>query len=396
MTNAKFNAWIVYILAFGVFGIINTEMGVIGIMPQIAQKFGISASQAGLLVSLFALAVAIAGPVMPMLLSGINRKRLMLLVIGLFVISNIVSVYAPNFAILLVARIVPAFLHPVFFSVAFVAAANTVSKEKIAHVTAKVFMGVTAGMVIGTPISSFIADTVSLEASLWFFAIVNATTFIAISLFIPSMPVTEKLTYGAQLSVLKKPIVWISIATVIAINSAMYAMYSFFAEYLNAVTQMSGKQISLMLILFGLTGVIGNLLAGKSLSRKAIQTALVYPLALGAIYTLVFLFGSFSTPMIILIAIWGILFTLGLNISQYWITSAAPDAPEFANGLFVAFANLGVTVGTFIGGFFIAGMGTRYAVIAGLLFLALSLALIVLRASMYRPRHVKVGERTAA
>ncbi|MEW9699465.1 MFS transporter [Paenibacillus sp. SI8] len=370
---------IVYILAFGVFGIINTEMGVIGILPQIAQQFNISASQAGLLVSLFALAVAISGPVMPLLFSGMNRKTAMLMVIGLFVITNVVSVFAPNFATLLFARIVPAFLHPVYFSVAFVAAANTVSQEQVTRVTAKVFMGVTAGMVIGTPITSFIADAVSLEASLWFFAIVNAITFTAILIFVPSMPVKEKLTYGAQLRVLKKPLVWLSIVTVILINSAMYAVYSYFAEYLDAVTHMSGKQISLMLVLFGVTGIVGNLVAGKTLSKKALPTALVYPIVFGAIYLLVYFLGYYSTPMMMIIAVWGILFTLGLNISQYWITSAAPEAPDFANGLFVAFANLGITVGTFIGGSFIANMGTHYVIWAGLLFLALSLVAIAWR-----------------
>lgn len=394
MTKSK--SLIVYILTFGVFGIINTEMGVIGILPRIAEQFGISASQAGLLVSLFALAVAIAGPVLPLLFSGMNRKTAMLLVIGLFVVTNVVSVYAPNFAVLLIARIVPAFLHPVYFSVAFVAAANTVSKEQVTRVTAKVFMGVTAGMVIGTPIASFIADTVSLEAALWFFAVVNAVTFAAILLFVPSMPVREKLTYGEQLGVLRKPLVWLSLATVIAINSAMYAAYSFFAEYLDAVTHMSGKQISLMLVLFGLTGIAGNLAAGKSLHRKAIPTALVYPFAFGAVYALVFALGDFTVPMMILIAVWGVLFTLGLNISQYWITSAASEAPDFANGLFVAFANLGITVGTSIGGAFMAGMGARYVVIAGISFLALSLVLIAARAALYGPRKRQAGRRSAA
>ncbi|MDF2716104.1 MAG: arabinose transporter permease [Paenibacillus sp.] len=392
----KYKSLIVYILAFGVFGIINTEMGVIGILPQIAEQFGISASQAGLLVSLFALAVAISGPVMPLLFSGMNRKTAMLLVIGLFVVTNVISVYAPNFAVLLIARIIPAFLHPVYFAVAFVAAANTVSKEQVTRVTAKVFMGVTAGMVIGTPITSFISDAISLEASLWFFAVVNAVTFTAILLFVPSMPVQKKLSYGAQLSVLKKPLVWLSIATVVFINSAMYAVYSFFAEYLDDVTHMSGNQISLMLVLFGVTGIVGNLLAGKSLHNKAMATALVYPFVFAAIYLLVYFLGDFLTPMMIIIAVWGVLFTLGLNISQYWITSAAPEAPDFANGLFVAFANLGITVGTFIGGAFIASMGTQYVIWAGLLFLALSLATIGLRSSLYGSEKKKSDQPQAA
>ncbi|WP_425270922.1 MFS transporter [Paenibacillus ferrarius] len=386
MINSK--SFIIYILAFGIFGIINTEMGVIGILPQIAQQFGISVSQAGLLVSLFALAVAISGPFMPLLFSGINRKNAMLLVVGLFVIANVVSVYAPNFTVLLIARVVPAFLHPVYFSVAFVAAANTVSKEQTSKAIAKVFMGVTAGMVIGTPITSYIADVISLDASLWFFAVVNAIAFLSILAFVPSMPVKERLSYGQQLSVLKKPLVWLSIVTVIFLNSAMYAVYSFFAEYLDTVTHMSGKQISLMLVLFGVTGIAGNLLAGKLLSNKAMATALVYPLIFAAIYLLVFFFGSFSLPMTIIIAVWGVLFTLGLNISQYWITSAAPEAPDFANGLFVSFANLGVTIGTFIGGSFIAEMGTQHVIWSGLLFLVLGLVSIMLRTVRYNPQKV--------
>lgn len=379
---AQSKSLIIFILAFGIFGIINTEMGVIGILPQISQQFGITVSDAGLLVSLFALAVAISGPFLPLLFSGMNRKKAMLMVIGLFVITNVISVYAPNFTVLLIARIIPAFLHPVYFSVAFTAAASSVSKDQVPKAISKVFMGVTAGMVIGTPITSFIADVMSLEASLWFFAVVNAIAFVAILAFIPSMPVKEKLSYGAQLGVLKKPLVWISIVTVIFLNSSMYAVYSFFAEYLDTVTHMTGKQISLMLVLFGVTGMAGNLLAGKLLSNRAIATAIVFPFVFGVIYLLVYLLGNFTIPMTIIIALWGVLFTLGLNISQYWITSSAPEAPEFANGLFVSFANLGVTVGTLIGGMFIASMGTHHVVWSGILFLALGFVTIMLRTSL--------------
>jgi MFS transporter, DHA1 family, inner membrane transport protein len=100
----------------------------------------------------------------------------------------------------------------------------------------------------------------------------------------------------------------------------------------------------------------------------------------------VYSLADFPNTMMFLIAIWGVLFTLGLNISQNWITSAAPEAPEFTNGLFVAFANLGITIGTFIGGMFISGMGTHYVVWAGILFLALSFVTIALRAFMYSPK----------
>ena len=97
-------------------------------------------------------------------------------------------------------------------------------------------MGVSAGMVLGVPIASFIASVVSFEMAMLFFAIVNAIAFIATLIFVPSMPVNERLSYGAQLAVLKKPITWLSIVTVILINSAIFGVYSYLAEYLKTVT----------------------------------------------------------------------------------------------------------------------------------------------------------------
>ena len=104
------NNLLIFILTIGVFGIINTEMGVLGILPLLAEKFSISIAQAGLLVSLFALAVAAAGPVMPLLFAGIDRKRVMLLVLSVFVLGNLISVFTDNFAVMLLARVVPAIL----------------------------------------------------------------------------------------------------------------------------------------------------------------------------------------------------------------------------------------------------------------------------------------------
>lgn len=126
----KQNNILIYILAVGVFGIINTEMGVIGLLPSLADHYNVSVSQAGLLVSLFALAVAIAGPTMPLVFSGIERKKVMLLVLGIFVMGNIVSIFTSNFTIALVARIIPAFFHPVYCSLAFTVAAASVKKRR--------------------------------------------------------------------------------------------------------------------------------------------------------------------------------------------------------------------------------------------------------------------------
>ncbi|MFE6074206.1 MFS transporter [Paenibacillus sp. NPDC057886] len=396
MSVTKSKAFIIFILAFGIFGIINTEMGIIGILPLIAENFGVNVSTAGLLVSLFALAVAISGPILPLLFSGFNRKGVMLLAIGLFVVSNVVSMFAPNFTIALIARIVPAFLHPVYVSVAFTAAASSVSPEMAPKAIGRVFMGLTAGMIIGTPIASFIADYANLEIAMLFFAVVNALTFLAILLFVPSLPVKQKQSYGSQVRILKKGVVWAAIFGAIFNLSGMYATFSFFAEYLGRVTEMSSNTISLMLILFGLSGMIGNLLAGKLLTNNALKTAFVYPLVFVGSYLVLFLLGSFTVPMILLIAFWGVLFTFGLNISQYMITSSAPEAPDFSNGLFVAFSNLGVTIGTMVSGAFINDMGIQSVIWVGIVFLLLGFLSILLFIPLTRKSNIKDASKLAA
>lgn len=381
----KPNNLLIFILTIGVFGIINTEMGVIGILPSIADHFHVSISKAGLLVSLFALAVAVSGPTMPLLFSGVNRKKVMLLVLGVFVLGNIVSIFTTNFTLALVARIVPAFFHPIYCSLAFTVAADSVSKEEAPKAVSKVFIGVSAGMVVGVPIVSFIANAVSIEMAMAFFAIVNAIVFLATLIFVPSMPVKEKLSYGAQLSVLKKSITWISIVAVILLNSAVFGVYSYLTEYLKTVTNMSSNTISLMLLIYGGANIIGNIAAGKLLTKNANKSVVIFPFALGAVYIILFLFGQFTIPMAILTLIWGILAGIGGNINQYWIMSSAPESPDFANGLFLTAVNLGTTIGAAAGGLFISELGTQYVVFVGLLSLLLSSIMIFLRNYKFTP-----------
>ena len=295
----KQNSLLIFILTIGAFGIINTELGMMGILPFVAEHFHVSVSKAGWLVSLFALVVAISGPIMPLLLSGFNRKKAMLLVLGVFVLGNIVSIFTTNFTIALIARAVPAFLHPVYFSLAFTVAAASVSKEEAPKAVAKVFIGVSAGLVIGSPIATFIASAISFQMAMVFNTVVNAIAFIATLVFVPSMPVRERLSYGAQLSALKKPIVWHSILAVICINSAIFGVYSYFSEYLKTVTSMSANTITFMLVIFGGTNIIGNIVAGKLLTNNALKTVVAFPFALGAVYIILFFFGHFTVPMVI-------------------------------------------------------------------------------------------------
>lgn len=372
-------ALLVFILTAGVFGIINTEMGVIGILPLIAEHFHVTVPEAGWTVSIFALVVAISAPIMPLLFSGINRKKVMLLALGVFTLSNIISMLTSNFTILLIARALPAFLHPVYVSMAFTVAAASVSKEKAPKAVAKVFIGVSAGMVLGVPVTSYIASEVSFTMGMMFFTVVNALVFMATLLFVPSMPVKEKLSYGAQLNVLKKKIIWYSIMAVTLINGALFGFFSYMSDYLRTVTEVSYSVISILLMIYGLANITGNVIAGKQLATNPIRSMIFIPFALFTFYICIFILGEWLAAMTVIILILGILAGYGQNTMQYMITKAAPEAPDFANGLFLLSANLGTTVGAAACGAFITFFDTRYSVIGSLLFLAVSIVFVVLR-----------------
>ena len=377
---------LVFILTTGVFGIINTEMGVIGILPLIAENFQVTVPEAGWTVSIFALVVAISAPITPLLFSSINRKKVMILALGLFTLSNIISMMTTNFTVLLISRALPAFLHPVYVSMAFTVAAASVSKEKAPKAVAKVFIGVSAGMVLGVPVTSYIASEVSYSMGMLFFTVVNALVLVATILFVPSMPVKEKLSYGTQLGVLKKKVVWYSILAITLINGALFGFFSYMSDYLKTVTEVSYNVISAVLLVYGLANIVGNVLAGRLLSINARRSIIIMPFALLASYIFLFFVGEWITAMVIIILILGVLAGIASNNMQYMITDSAPEAPDFANGMFLTSANLGTTIGTAICGAFITEMGTRYSVFGAFLFLIASIVFVYLRVRMPHSR----------
>ncbi len=378
---------LILILTLGVFSIINTEMGVVGILPLISENYGVTVATAGLLVSMFALVVAASGPTMPLFFSGINRKKAMVLVLSVFTACNVISAFASNFPVVLITRVIPAFFQPVYVSMAMSVAGSSVPEKESPKAVARVMMGVSAGMVLGVPIVSYISSLTSLRAGMLFFAAVNAAALIATIIAVPDLPVKERMSYGSQLSVLKEGKTWLSIFGVMFLNGSVFGVYSYLSEYMETVTQLSAGLISILLLVYGLSNMIGNLIAGRLLSSRPKGFVVTFPFFLAAVYAVLFFLGYFTVPMAVLTFVWGVLAGAAANINQYWLATAAPKAPDFANGLFLASTNLGTTVGTTACGFFLSRFGTRYIVLGGILFIVCAFALITWR--VYGEERVK-------
>lgn len=379
------NKLIVLILTIGVFGILNTEMGFIGLIPQIAKQFNVTTATAGWLVSVFAIGIALSGPITPLLLSKIKRKKVMLFVLTIFVISNLISVFTSSFAVLLLARIIPAIFHPVYTALAFSVAADSVDKKDAPKAVSRVFIGVSAGMVVGVPIVNFLATQFNLQIALSFFALINLIVLILTLCFVPTMPSESSHSYGSQLKVLKRPLTWISIIAAIFFNAAIFGVYSYLTDYLNIVTEIHGNLVSITLFLYGFSNILGNIIAGKLLTMIPKKAMLLLPFALIIVYGFMFSLGSFFIPMMVITMIWGILAGLTANTTQFMITSSAPDAPDLSNGIFLSAVNTGTTIGTFIGGLFIATLGSNYVLMIGILASLVNILLIVIRNKKLTP-----------
>ncbi|MCX4797275.1 MFS transporter [Streptomyces sp. NBC_01242] len=374
----------VLVLALGVFGIITTEMGMVGVLPRVSAELGVTPSAAGWLVGAFALVIAVSGPFTTLLASGVDRKKVLAAAIAVFAVSNAVYALTTRYEVMLAFRVVPALFHPVFFAVALATAARLVPAEDATRATTTVFGGVTVGFAFGVPLTSYLAEHVSLASAFWFGALVNLIAFLGILRFVPSMPVGQRVPYSAQLSVLKRSRMWLTIASVVLVFAAMFSVYGYFAEYLGQVTHMDGTWVSAMLMAFGIVMVLGNFAFGGLLRRNLIRTVVAYPVLCLLLYVLLYAVGPLSAPMVLAVPVWGAVHSGGLVVSQSWLGRDAVDAPEFGNSLFISFSNLGITVGTAVGGWVMAAYGARQLPWAGVGFACAALVATVLRLGLDR------------
>jgi MFS transporter, DHA1 family, inner membrane transport protein len=347
----------IYILALGAFGIITTEFGVIGILPTISREFSVSVDTAGWLLSAFAITVAVSSPFITALTSKINRKFLLCLVLGVFILSNLLSAFSPNFTILMIARILPAFFHPLFWNISLAVA----FKQGGAKAVSVVMTGLSIATVLGVPLTTYAADYFhNWQASFFLTSIISLIAFLGLLFVVPSMPGNSEKSTESQLHVLKDTKLWLNLVSTILTLAAMFSSYSYLAAYLENISNMNGAQISIMLLLFGGMGILGNWLMGIALGKNVILTSRFFFILLIAVQILAYYFGTIFIPMVIIVSLWGMIHTGGFLVPNIRTTQSVPhNALEFVNSLLTSCYNIGISLGAFLGGIVIAKFGVH-------------------------------------
>jgi predicted MFS family arabinose efflux permease len=366
-----------YIGCLGFIAVITTEFGVIGILPQIAEHYQIGIDKAGWLLSAFALIIALTGPFMTLLMSGFDRRKVMLAAISIFLFTALVSSLSPSFWLLMLVRVLPAFLQPVYIATALSVAVSGADEKQANKLMGIVFIGVALAMVTTVPFATWLASVWIWESS---FIIQSAVSMIALAVIyflLPPMPVKEKKSYKSQLKILTQPTFLISTAMNFFMITAWFSTYSYFADYLNKAKGMDGPMISYMLFLFGIIGVFSNWIAGKMLSWNVSKTTALFLSGTVIMPFLLYFSGDSLLANIISIAIWGFLYSPSFQNASTYMISSVPGSLEFANSLATSFGNLGVTLGTTLGGWMIVTKGAAYNPWIGFVFGMLAFLMII-------------------
>ena len=323
----------IYVLALGAFGIITTEFGIVGILPTISRQFDVSIDTAGWLLSAFAI----------------------------------------NFTMLMVARILPAILHPLFWNIAIAIA----FKEKGAKGVSTVMLGLSLATVLGIPLTTYAVDLFqNWQASFFLSSAISLIAFIGLLLFIPSMPADQAISTKNQVEVLKSPLLWLNLISTIATLAAMFASYTYLTAYLEEITKMDGAQISMMLLLFGGMGTLGNWLMGLALNRNVLLTARLFLMLLVTVQILAYYFGGHYIPMVVIVSLWGMIHTGGFLVSNIRTTQSVPHhALEFVTSLLTSSFNIGISLGAFLGGIISVHYGVHYVLWVSILLLSVTFIL---------------------
>ena len=370
-----------FALTLSAFAIGTTEFVIVGLIPTIAEQLNVSLPSAGLLVSLYALGVAIGAPVLTALTGKLPRKWLLVGLMALFTVGNLLAWQAPGYESLIVARILTGLAHGVFFSVGSTIATGLVAKEKAASAIAIMFSGLTVALVTGVPLGTWIGQVFGWRET---FLVVSALGVIAMAgslLLIPNnLPKGAASSIREQLAVLtKKPLLMVYAKTALGYGGAFTA-FTFLAPILQQVSGFGANTVSLILLVYGVSVAVGNIWGGKLADKMGPLPAL--KLMFGGL-ALILLMLTFTAPHPVLavftVLVWGAFAFGNVPGLQVLVVKQAvihtPNAVDVASGLNIAAFNVGIALGSVVGGFVVKHLGLMHTPWIGALIVLLAYGL---------------------
>lgn len=339
----------------GGFAIGTTEYASVGVLPQIADDFGINLARAGLVVSGYAAGVSFGSPILAAWTGKLSRKTLMLAVMAVFVLANAVAALSANYEMLIIARVVSALPHGVFFGVGAAIAASFVPEDRKASAVAIVFSGLTFAVAIGVPVATLIGQNLGWPMTYGFVAVIGLVSLAAMAATLPrSIALAPAGRLTDQIRVLGSGRLLIAFGMNFCAWGGTFVAFAWLPAILADITGLGPNGVAWMLALYGVSVIVGNFLGGRVPDTKVVP-ALALMLGAQAVVLLLFTFTAPSvTGSILTLGVLGALMFCNVpGLALYVVQLAKSHQPgnvDMASTLNVSAANAGIALGAFIGG----------------------------------------------
>ncbi|MGW2823689.1 MFS transporter [Streptomyces sp. NPDC001443] len=372
-------------LAIGAFGIGTTEFVIMGLLPDIAATYGVSIPTAGLLVTGYALGVVIGAPLLTVLGNKVSRKRMLMLLMGLFVLGNILSALAPSFGMMLAGRVITSLAHGSFFGLGSVVAADLVAPDKKAGAIATMFTGLTVANIVGVPLGTFVGQAVGWRTTFAVVAVLGVIGLLGIVKLVPATPRPEGAHLRRELTAFRNPQVLLAMAMTVLGFGGVFAAITYIAPMMTHVAGYSDGSVTWLLVLFGIGMFLGNLLGGRFADRALMPMLYV---TLGGLAVVLALFTVFAHDKILAALAVLLIGALGFATVpplQKRVLDQAHGAPTLASAVNIGAFNLGNALAAWLGGLVIAaGYGYTSPNWVGAVLAAAALGLALWSAALER------------
>ena len=350
------NKFAILALAMSAFAIGMTEFISVGLLPLIKDSFNTTISLAGLTVSLYAVGVTIGAPLLTPLTNKIKRKHLLIGIMLIFIIANTLAAFSTTFSMLLAMRVLSALMHGVFMSIATAIASDLVSPDKRSSAIAMMFTGLTVATITGVPLGTWIGQQFGWEASFITIAIIGFLSLVINIISVPNdLNEYEQASMLEQLTVFKnKSLMMVYLITALGYGGT-FVVYTYLTTLLTDTLHYSDDAVVILLVIYGVMVAIGNTLGGKLTNNRPMQVLIGIFLIQAIVLLIVGVTVShqiLGTIAILIMGLFAFMNVPGLQlIVVLFLFRKNKATTNFASSLNIASFNIGITLGSVIGGY---------------------------------------------
>ena len=345
-----------YALTVGSFGIGTTEFVIMGLLLQVAADLHVGIATAGLLISGYALGVFFGAPLLTTAMARLPRKFALVALMVIFTLGNLACALAPSYEWLMLARVITSLAHGTFFGVGAVVATGLVAADRRASAISIMFTGLTVATLLGVPAGAWLGLNYGWRASFWAVTVVGLLATAVIAWWVPKDEGERPNTsIREDFKVLARPQVLLGLLATVLGFSGVFAVFTYIQPLLTQVSGFANATVSLILLVFGVGMIAGNLLGGRLADKRLVPTLLGSIAALA----LVLVAMSFVLHMpVVTVVFVGLLGTAAFAIVsplQLRVLQKAEGVGQsLASSLNIAAFNLGNALGAWVGGLVIA------------------------------------------